>query len=115
MADFVGCPSENGRGSCAGVAGQDAVIFTIGLGEGVRGVMDTSNEVSGLPYGTALLRYVAAVGDDGDPTTDPCDQYWDDQDEWQAWCGHYYFSSSGSQLSAVFQDIASRVFTRLTR
>jgi hypothetical protein len=115
MADFVGCPSENGRGSCAGVEGQAAIIFTIGLGEGVRGVMDTSNEVNGLPYGTALLRYIAAVGDDSDPTTDPCDAFWEDQADWQEWCGHYYFSPSGGQLSAVFQDIASRVFTRLTR
>jgi hypothetical protein len=77
--------------------------------------MDTSNEVNGLPYGAALLRYIAAVGDDTDPTTDPCDSFWDDQDEWRAWCGHYYFSPSGDQLSTVFQDIASRVFTRLTR
>jgi hypothetical protein len=114
MADFVGCPSEDGLGSCAGVEGQAAVIFTIGLG---NGVLDTTNEVNGLPYGTALLRYIAAVGDDTDPTTDPCDhpEFWDDPNGWEEWCGNYYFSPAGNQLTEVFQDIASRVFTRLTR
>jgi hypothetical protein len=112
MADFVGCPSENGQGSCAATSGQAAVIFTVGLG---NGVLDTTNEANSLPYGTALLRYIAAVGDDTDPTTDPCDEFWDDQDEWQEWCGNYYFSPEGDQLVTVFQDIASRVFTRLAR
>jgi hypothetical protein len=112
MADFVGCPSEDGQGTCAGTEGQAAVIFTIGLG---NGVLDTTKEANSLPYGTALLRYIAAVGDDTDPTTDPCDEFWDDQDEWQEWCGNYYFSPEGDQLVTVFQDIASRVFTRLAR
>jgi hypothetical protein len=112
MADFVGCPSTDGQGSCVGIEGQAAVIFTIGLGDRVT---DNSNEINGLPYGTALLRYIAAVGDDTNPLTDPCNGLWDNQNEWREWCGHYYFSPSGDQLSAVFLDIASRVFTRLTR
>ena len=115
MADFVGCPTENGRGSCANTQGQAAVIFTVGLGEGVRGVMDTSNEVNGLPYGASLLRYIASVGDDMDPTTDSCEDLWDNINEWETWCGNYYYVRTGDRLSAVFQDIASRVFTRLTR
>jgi hypothetical protein len=97
---------------CNGQAGQGAVMFTIGLG---NGVLDTANEVNGKPYGTALLRYIAAVGDDGDPGSDPCSIYWEDAADWEEWCGNYYFSPEGNQLSAVFQDIASRVFTRLTR
>ena len=112
MADYVGCYPTNQADACGSVQGQGAVIFTIGLGEGV---IDTSNEVSGLPYGTALLRYIGAVGDDGDPATDPCIPYWEDAADWEEWCGNYYFSPEGNQLSAVFQDIASRVFTRLTR
>jgi len=112
MADFVGCPPENGEGSCASAEGQAAVIFTIGLGDGV---LDTTNEDSGFPYGTALLRYVAAVGVDTDPTTDPCDDLWEDEYDWQEWCGNYYYSPEGDQLITVFQDIASRVFTRLAR
>jgi len=112
MADFVACPPINGYGYCAGIQGQAAVIFTIGLG---NGVLDTTNEVNGLPYGTALLRYIAAVGDDTNPTTDACENFWDDADGWQEWCGNYYYSPEGDQLNSVFQDIASRVFTRLTR
>jgi len=112
QAEFVGCYPTNMADDCNGQAGQGAVIFTIGLG---NGVLDTTNEINGLPYGTALLRYIAAVGDDGDPGSDPCNIYWEDAGDWEEWCGNYYFSPAGNQLSAVFQDIASRVFTRLTR
>jgi hypothetical protein len=116
MADYVGCPAENGEGSCVGVEGQAAVIFTIGLGEGVTWQGNSPNlETNGLPYGTSLLRYIAAVGDDTDPTTDPCQDLWGDQNEWEEWCGNYYYSPAGEQLVTVFRDIASRVFTRLTR
>ena len=112
MADYVGCYPTNQAPACGSLEGQGAVIFTIGLGDGV---IDTANEINGLPYGTALLRYIAAVGDDGDAATDPCINYWEDAGDWEEWCGNYYFSPEGNQLSAVFQDIASRVFTRLTR
>ena len=112
MADFLGCFPTKPADGCKGQKGQGAVIFTIGLGDGV---LDTRNEVNGLPYGTALLRYIASVGDDGDPDTDLCAGFWKGENEWQEWCGNYYFSPQGDQLTAVFQDIASRVFTRLTR
>ncbi len=112
MADFVGCYPSNPADGCNGQLGQGAVIFTVGLG---NGVLDTVNEVNGLPYGTTLLRYIAAVGDDGDPASDPCSTYYEDAGDWQEWCGNYYFSPQGDQLSEVFQDIASRVFTRLNR
>ena len=84
---------------CNGQTGQGAVVFTIGLGDGV---LDNTNEASSLPYGTALLRYIAAVGDDGDPGTDPCDDLWEDQYEWQEWCGNYYYSPEGDQLEYGF-------------
>ncbi len=112
MADFVGCYPVNQAAACGTQQGQGAVIFTIGLG---NGVLDTVNEVNGKPYGTTLLRYIAAVGDDGDSATDPCSTYNEDPADWQEWCGNYYFSPEGDQLSEVFQDIASRVFTRLNR
>jgi hypothetical protein len=111
-ADFVACFPVNPAPGCNGQTGQGAVIFSIGLG---NGVLDTTNEVNGLPYGTSLLRYIAAAGDDGDPATDPCADFWDNSDEWEEWCGNYYYSPEGNQLVTVFQDIASRVFTRLTR
>jgi len=112
MADFVGCYPTQQSAACGSTQGQGAVIFTIGLG---NGVLDTVHEVNGLPYGAALLRYIAAVGDDGDAATDLCENYWDNPSEWEEWCGNYYFSPEGDQLSAVFQDIASRIFTRLNR
>ncbi len=112
MADYVGCYPTNQAPACGSQQGQGAVIFTIGLG---NGVVDTTNEVNGKPYGTALLRYIAAVGDDGDADTDLCTPYWEDAGDWEEWCGNYYFSPEGNQLSAVFEDIASRIFTRLNR
>jgi len=106
MADFVGCLPINTAEDCNGTAGQGAVIFTIGLCDGV---MDATNEVNSLPYGATLLRYIAAVGDDGDPATDLCAGISD----YGEWCGNYYFSPEGPGLSRIFEDIASRIFTRL--
>ena len=112
MANFVGCYPEGQAAACGSIQGQGAVIFTIGLG---NGVLDTSNEVNGQPYGTNLLRYIAAVGYDGDPASDPCTGYYDNEEEWKTWCGNYYFSPEGQQLLSVFENIASRIFTRLSR
>jgi len=117
MADFVGCldsTSATHPGSCAALApsyGQGAVIFSIGLGELV-----TSN-TSCDPFwgscdadaGEQLMRYAAAVGDDGDPTTDLCAAAGVGVD-----CGNYYYSPTGSGLLEVFEAIASRIFTRIT-
>jgi Flp pilus assembly protein TadG len=112
MADFVGCMPTNPAASCGGEAGQGAITFAIGLGDGVLddgcswGTCESSNE----PYGAALLRYVAARGYDGDTATDPCDSVSDYRD----WCGNYYFAPTGPQLTRIFEDIASRIFTRIT-
>jgi hypothetical protein len=108
-ADFLGCPNPP-NAACtptAPLGGQDVVIFSIGLGEDV-----TSYAEGGDPdQGEKLMRYVAAVGDDGDPATDPCASTPSGDD-----CGNYYFvlDPSGGQLLAVFEAIASRIFTRIT-
>ncbi len=104
MADYLAC-SANPAPGCS-TAGQNAAIFSIGLGNLVLKVKPPDTK----PAGGALLRYVAAVGDDGDPTTDPCAGISD----YRQWCGNYYFSPTGSGLDRVFEDIASRLFTRLT-
>ncbi len=57
-----------------------------------------------------LLRYVAAVGDDGDRTTDPCATAAD-----QTSCGQYYYAPKGGNLLAIFEDIASRIYTRISQ
>lgn len=105
MADFVGCAPEGSAAACNGVSGQGALIYTIGLG---NEVLSNDNEVDGKPYGASLLRYIAAVGYSGDPADPICDGFpYDD------WCGNYYFGATGSDLDKIFEDIASRVFTRL--
>lgn len=68
--------------------------------------------------GEQLLRYIAAVGDDGDRATDPCTQsgYADGTPlAPQSTCGNYYYAPSGSALAGVFEDIAKKIFTRLTK
>jgi hypothetical protein len=138
MADFVGClalgDAEPGHiimpgtedhlcldsGKCnpcrqldgSAYRGQGAVIFAIGLGDEV---INTINEVHGRPYGADLLRYIARVGYAGDPRlkNDPCKDLYDNLNEYKQWCGNYYFSPTGSQLTRIFEDIASRIFTRL--
>lgn len=112
MADFIGCYPEDPAAACGGQTGQGAVIFSIGLGPAV---LNNINEATGQPYGAALLRYIASVGYDGDPANDPCAGLDANEDEWKEWCGNYYYSPTGGQLVGVFEDIASRIFTRLTR
>ena len=113
MADVVSCNEPNpGPPLCDLFLPEGATIFTVGLGDGV---MDITNEVNGLPYGAALLRYLAAVGDDGDPTTDPCDIFWEDQSGWEHWCGNYYFVQDADDLPLAFEDIFQRLILGLIR
>ena len=109
MADFVGCYPLNTAASCS-QTGQGAVIFTIGLGDQVLSTYGTDP----IPPGVSLLRYIGAAGDDGDPGTDPCSGLYDNETEFKTWCGNYYFSPTGDKLTSVFEDIASRMFTRIT-
>ena len=80
--------------------GNDLAIYSIGVGGGI-----------GLGAGTVgedLLRYMAAVGDDGDRTTNPCALTPHRQD-----CGQYYYAASGLDLLPIFEDIATRIYTRI--
>jgi Flp pilus assembly protein TadG len=119
MADFVGCPPQitnvtptpDPDNTCVEVSGQGAVIFSIGLGQKV---LDHNNEINGKPFGATLLRYISRVGysSNSNPANDPCLTY-DQAGDYTSWCGNYYYSPSGNQLVHVFEDIASRIFTRL--
>ena len=114
-AYFVGCPDANAFDplltSCT-APGQGAVVFTIGLGEEL--INNTNCHAATYPggcepnQGEELLRFIAAIGDDGDPSTDPCSGEPTGQS-----CGNYYYSPTGSGLTAVFEAIASRIFTRI--
>lgn len=112
---FVGCPEANtfdpALTTCT-AAGQGAVVFTIGLGDQM--INSDACDLGAYPggcepdQGEKLLRYIAAIGDDGDPSTDPCASA-----AVGTSCGNYYFSPTGVGLIQVFEAIASRIFTRI--
>jgi hypothetical protein len=77
--------------------GNNIAIYTIGFG---------NDALAGAP----LLRYMAAVGDDGDRRTDPCLTVTDPTQR----CGQYYFATDSTALERVFRDIASRIYTKIT-
>ncbi|MBL8095518.1 MAG: VWA domain-containing protein [Anaerolineales bacterium] len=83
--------------------GGNIVIYSIGFGRAI-----------GIPprIGENVLRYMAAVGDDGDRNTDPCA---DQSAPPLASCGNYYYAPDAGALGPVFEDIASKLYTRLTR
>lgn len=117
FADYLACPPTDVTGptpppptGCV-TWGQGASVFAIGMG---AQVLDTSTADPGdPPPGAALLRYIAAVGDDNDPTTDLCSNppY---SSNYALDCGNYYYRSSGADIAEVFDDIARRIFTRLS-
>jgi Flp pilus assembly protein TadG len=72
--------------------GLHAVIFTIGLGPEVKNKLD----LAGNSYGDTFLARVAEIGNDGAT-------------------GNYFWTNDGSGLQSVFEQIASRIFTRLTQ
>jgi Flp pilus assembly protein TadG len=109
QAKFVACSANNQSDSCGTTQGQGAIIFTIGLGNEIL-LMD-NDTIGGLkPYGASLLRYIAAIGDDGDAATNPCAL----ESNWAKSCGNYFFAQAGADLERVFELIYSRIFTRLT-
>jgi hypothetical protein len=83
------------------VAGANLSIYSIGLGLAANPPEYAGEE---------LLRYMAAVGDDGDRVSNPCVG-----EPHRVACGNYYYAPSGSALVVIFEDIAKRVFTRLTK
>ena len=85
-----------------------SVIFAIGLGTNVT---DNPQDLGNPRAGEFLLRYIAAVGIDAQPTTDP---FCSPDPGMEVSCGNYYWSPDGSGLVNVFEDIASRIFTRIT-
>jgi Flp pilus assembly protein TadG len=95
-----------------------------------------SDPTAGYNAGDALLRYIANVGLDGNPDPsvgpdacqgvsppalipDPIDPAHNaptlPAGNLSYNCGNYYFAQYGNGLTAVFQSIASRIFTRITQ
>ena len=78
--------------------GDDIAIYSIGLGD--------IGSIS-----AKLLRYMALIGIEGRrDTVDPCLGKSD-----TTWCGQYYYATGGSDLTPIFEDIASRIFTRISQ
>ena len=111
------------------MASNGIVAFTIGLGSLVT---EAPNYLDGNPAnpsrdpdgGERLLRYVADMG--YDPDVKPEKKLWPCQSKW-AWdssqtkratganCGNYWYAATGNDLRRVFEEIASRLFTRLAK
>jgi hypothetical protein len=111
QAKLVACAaSGTPNPSCTGLFGEDALIFTIGLGDEITDLLDDNPIVPDRkPYGASLLRYIAALGDDGDAATDPCNT----EPDYSASCGNYYYAPGGGDLAGIFEDIYGRIASLL--
>jgi hypothetical protein len=104
MIDYASLQKSTNPAEQAG-SGSDISIYSIGLGA----AGDTPPGASG-PIGEYLLRYAANVGDDGERTPDPCASVAS-----KLSCGQYYYAPSGNELSQIFNDISTRIYSRLTQ
>jgi hypothetical protein len=103
--------------------GNDIAIFSIGLGGVTPDQSYLDNPLAnplgqGLGSGEKLLRYMAAVGDDGDRVTDPCRAGGTINGlplTAKTSCGNYYYAPEGDGLLPIFEDIATRIYTRLSQ
>jgi len=113
QALIVACNGPDSSPSCAGIpewAGASARIFTIGLGSAITDFLDDDPVVENRkPYGGSLLRYIAALGDDGDAATDPCAGVADYRES----CGNYYFAQEAADLEGIFGQIHARLESML--
>lgn len=76
--------------------GEDMVIYAVGL--------------DAARAGADILRYMANLGEDGDRTTDSCSGRSATSN-----CGNYYYAPSGAYLDQIFESIAARIFTKISR
>jgi len=83
------------------IQANEVTIYSIGLGYAA---------VAPLYAGEEMLRYMANVGDDGSRLNDPCDGI-----AHQTHCGNYYYSPNASYLAQIFEDIAGRIYSRISR
>ncbi|KAA3645656.1 MAG: hypothetical protein DWQ07_12005 [Chloroflexi bacterium] len=124
VAEAIGCPAILPATTNCRDIGQGAIIFTIGMGPQVSG---GSVDSSGNPFGAHMLRFIASVGEDGEPlgntggnvnydtSEDTCQGLYDNQTEYETSCGNYYFAQDATYLPPVFEAIAARIFTRIAQ
>lgn len=90
--------------------GEDIIVYAIGLGPAAA-------------VGSPVLRYMANIGDDGSRENDLCltnpnlpfDPDTNPYKDPTVNCGNYYYSPSGAYLDQVFESIAGRIFTKISR
>lgn len=118
MADWAGLAELTPT-----VPGNFIAMFAIGFGDEIKNSGSPS-----YPVGAPLLRYIADAGDNGQidntheramrglPSVggDVCESPAIKADPTK-WCGQYYYANDLVSLNQVFEDIASRLFTRLSR
>ncbi len=141
--DQLGLDPEKYAGPLPGSKPDGVLIYTIALGKnsvcsngtytppsGGPATCTNSNAAYGDPDAAEqLLRYIADMGDDGNPTTGPClDQATPYRDATTKWdpsgraddaglglqCGNYYFAPDATELERIFLEIAGRIFTRIS-
>jgi Flp pilus assembly protein TadG len=83
------------------INGNDIAVYSIGLGKAAQ---------PPLYAGEIMLRYMANLGDDGSRGNDPCATTAP-----QSHCGNYYYAPNASFLSQIFENIADRIYTRISR
>jgi hypothetical protein len=76
--------------------GENIIMYAIGLGD--------------ASAGERLLRYMANVGDEGERENDLCAGV-----ATRRPCGNYYYSPTGDYLDQIFESIANRIFTKISR
>jgi hypothetical protein len=124
-------PDDYARDQADYLASNGIVAFVIGLGPLVtqapnqqRPAAQVYNASSRDPAeGERLLRYIADMG--YDPDVKLAEKQWPCKSKW-AWdasvvndlatgeqCGNYWYAATGAGLRRVFEEIASRMFTRL--
>ncbi|NMB54541.1 MAG: VWA domain-containing protein [Leptolinea sp.] len=105
MVDYAALTKSDNGAEVAGEPQTKIAIYAIGLG----GAGDIPAGASG-PIGEYLLRYAASVGDDGSRANDPCAGV-----PTKTNCGQYYYTSTGTGLGEIFNDISTRIYSRLTQ
>ncbi len=88
--------------------GNDIAIYSI--------MFKSSPTIDLAPKGAPLLRYMAAVGDDGNRDTDPCAPYEPGgiTPNPKKSCGQFYYADDANALLLAFRDIASRIYTKIS-
>ena len=81
--------------------GQNIIMYAVGLGA--------------ASSGEAILRYMANVGDEGSRGNDACDPDQGTPTPPETNCGNYYYAPSGAYLNQIFESIANRIFTKISR